>query len=64
MVASSSRTRGNGQKLECRKFHTNTSKNFFTVSDRALEQAAQRGCGVSFYGDTQTQLDMILGNVF
>jgi len=31
LVASSSRTRGNGHKLEQRQVHTNTRKNFFTV---------------------------------
>ena len=39
----SSNSRGSGHKLEHRKFHEKT----------ALEWAAQRGCGVSFCGDTQ-----------
>jgi len=33
-------------------FHLKARKNFFTLRvDRALEQAAQRHCGVSFCGD-------------
>lgn len=44
----------NRQKLEHRKFHTNTSKKFFTAnSDTTLAEAAQRGYGVFFSGDTQ-----------
>ena len=31
LVVCSIRTRNNGLKLECRKFHTNMQKSFFTV---------------------------------
>lgn len=49
-------TRDNSHNLKHRKFHQNKRKNFFIVSpvsDRALEQATQRGCGTSFSGDIQ-----------
>jgi len=51
LVVCSNRTRSNGLKLEHRKFHTNMQKNFFTL--RLMEQVAQSGCGVFFYGDIQ-----------
>ena len=66
-VVCSDRTKSNGQKLRHRKFHTNVQKNFFTellysAGDRALEQDAQRGCGISF-GDIHTRLDVYLCNL-
>ena len=47
-VVPSNRTRGNRHKLKQRRFHLNSE------ADRALDQAAQGGCGVSFPGDIQT----------
>jgi len=52
-IESNNRTRGNRQKLKHRKFRSNRKNNFFTLSDRALEWAAQRGAGISFSGDIQ-----------
>ena len=46
-VVPSDRTRGNRHKLKHRTFHLNMSKNSLEC-DRALKQAAQSGCGVSF----------------
>jgi len=50
-VVPRNRTRGSGHKLKHGKYHLNVMKNF--EGDRALEEAAQRGCGVSFSGDIQ-----------
>ena len=48
------RTRDNRHKLEHKKFHRNhKEKLFYCKCDRALEQAAQIGHGVSFSGDAQ-----------
>ena len=50
----SDRTRSKRQKLEHKKFNKNMRKNLSTMGvTRALEQAAQRDCGVSFSGDIQ-----------
>jgi len=40
---------GNRHRVKHRKFHLNM--NSFTLRERVLEQAAQRGCGVSLSGD-------------
>lgn len=47
--------RDDGHKLKHRKFWLNMAGHFFAVRVTALEQIAQRGCGVSFSGDTQNQ---------
>ena len=54
-VVPSDGTRGNEHTLKYRKLQLDMKKNFFE-GDRALEQAAQRGCGVSFSGDIQNPL--------
>jgi len=51
-VVPSNRTRDNGHKLKHKKFHLNMRNNFFE-GGRALAQAAQRCCGVSFSGGIQ-----------
>lgn len=57
-VMTSNRTRGNGNKLEYKKFHINMRKKLFTLRvTRAVEQVAQRCSGVSFPGDIQNPLD-------
>ena len=48
-VVPSDRTGGSGPKLEHRKLYLNMKKNF--EGYRALEQAAQSNCGISFSGD-------------
>ncbi|PKU49360.1 hypothetical protein llap_399 [Limosa lapponica baueri] len=63
-VVTGDRTRDNRQKLESKKFHPNTRKNFFTlrVTEHPQEQAARRR-GVSFSGYIQTCLDVFLSNL-
>jgi len=50
-VMSSDKRRAIGHKLKHNKFHLNMRKSF--KHDRALEQASQKCCGVSFSGDCQ-----------
>ena len=52
-VVSSDRRRGNGHKMECKIPYEHERKNLYYEGDRALEQAAQRGCAVCFSGDSQ-----------
>lgn len=53
-VVPTDRTQGNVHKLIHRKFHLNMRGNFCTLKEgRALEQAAQRGCGIYSSGDIQ-----------
>ncbi|GAB0189195.1 hypothetical protein GRJ2_001384800 [Grus japonensis] len=52
-VVPSDRTRGNGHKLELEVPPEYEEKLLYFEDDRALEQVAQRGCGVSFSGDTR-----------
>lgn len=47
-----------GRNLNC-KFQTHTTNNFFSVSDEALEEFAQRHCGEIF----KTILDAFLCNL-
>ena len=54
MVVRSDRTKGSGHGLEHRNLYTILrKKNLYSVGDRALEQSAQRDCGISFSGDNQ-----------
>ncbi|KAJ7406963.1 hypothetical protein WISP_129717 [Willisornis vidua] len=50
-VVPSLRTRSNGQKLMHRSIPLEHDKELYCAGDRALEQIAQRGCGVSLTGD-------------
>lgn len=49
----SDRTRGSGHKLKHRNFYLMMKRMIFE-SGGALEQAAQKGCGISFSGDTKS----------
>ena len=52
-VVPSNWTRGSGHKLRHGMFYLNMRKKLlYCESDRALKQAAQRACGVSFSGVT------------
>lgn len=48
-VVFSDGAKGNGHRLECRKFHVNLSKKLFTV--RMAEHWNRLPCGGSFSGD-------------
>lgn len=62
-VVLSARTRGNGCKLEYKKFPFNCRKHFFTVWVTALKYVALRGYGVSPVGKTfKSCLDVVLDN--
>ena len=52
-VANNDRTRGNGIKLEHKRFHLNLRKNFFSVRVTDTGPGCPGGCGVSFSGDIQ-----------
>jgi len=54
-VARSNRTRGNGQKMEPRNFHTNTRKKVFTQRgcQRWNRLPKEASCSVSFSGDIE-----------
>ena len=63
-VVPSNRTRGNGQKLNHRKFHLNLRKNFFTVrvAERwnRLPREVVESPSLEIF---RTRLDAILGNM-
>ena len=52
-VVSNNRTRQWAQTRTLKVASEHEEKLFYCEGDRALEQAAQRGCGVSFSGDIQ-----------
>ena len=64
-VTLNDRSRGNGHRMKHRKFHTKHKKELLHYEgDRALAQAAQRGCGASFFGDIPNQpMQPAVGNL-
>lgn len=59
-VLLSVRTRSSGHKMEHKMFCLNTGK-CFLLYNCALEQGAQRGCGVSSLCILKAHLDMVMG---
>ena len=47
------RAKGNGHKLKCHTLLLNVGRNSHCEGCQTLEEVAQRGRGVSVYGDTE-----------
>ena len=62
-VLCSNRTRRNGLKLEHWLPYQHAEEFLYGKVDGALEQAAQRGCGVTFFGDIQGLPGHLLCNI-
>lgn len=47
-------TRGDGHKLECRKFQLNMKKKIYLEGGQTLGQVAKKHCGITILGDIPT----------